>query len=210
MVWIISTYLVRMTYKPRKGDFGELKSEKYSPGEHAPRSDPPVTWRNFRHSFRKSVSIYSTQICRSRISTCVFWSSQTTNPLQPYSAHTWCLSTGMKWCCFHAYPIHNCVAHTCYILSCWAPFWKVTEAGSLYIGIQMSGLPQDRNECTRNTCTTPKFWCGFLKERCFHIIVKYCVVTGCLPGHQVWKNNLIQSVESVLVKRKRLDMTKSI
>ena len=73
----------------------------------------------------------------------------------------------------------------------------------------MSGLPQDRNECTRNTCTTPKFWCGFLKERCFHIIVKYCVVTGCLPGHQVWKNNLIQS-ESVLVKRKRLDMTKSV
>ena len=136
--------------------------------------------------------------------------SQTTYPLKPYSAHTWCLSTGMKWCCFRAYPIHNCVAHTCYILSCWAPFWKVTEAGSLYMGIQMSGLPQDRNECTRNTCTTPKFWCGFLKERCFHIIVKYCVVTGCLPGHQVWKNNLIQSVESVLVNRKRLDMTKSI
>ena len=38
----------------------------------------------------------------------------------------------------------------------------------------MSGLPQDRNECTRNTYTTLKFWCGFLKERCFHISIKYC------------------------------------
>ena len=42
----------------------------------------------------------------------------------------------------------------------------------------MSGLPQDRNECTRNTCSTPKFWCGFLKERCLHISIKYCIVTG--------------------------------
>ena len=36
MVWIVSKYLVWMTHKLRKGDFGESKPEN-SPAEHAPR-----------------------------------------------------------------------------------------------------------------------------------------------------------------------------
>ena len=40
VVWTVSKYLVWMTQKFRKGDFGELKSKKRSPGEHAPA--PPL------------------------------------------------------------------------------------------------------------------------------------------------------------------------
>ena len=36
IVWTVNKYLVWTTQKFRKGDFGELKSKKRSPGEHAP------------------------------------------------------------------------------------------------------------------------------------------------------------------------------
>ena len=48
MVCIVGKFPVWMTQKPRKRDFGELKSKKKISGEHAP---------DLRRS-RKSVSIY--------------------------------------------------------------------------------------------------------------------------------------------------------
>ena len=36
VVWTVRKYRVWMTLKLRKGDFGELKSKKNFPGEHAP------------------------------------------------------------------------------------------------------------------------------------------------------------------------------
>ena len=49
-----SQYPVQMTQKPRKGDFGELKSKNFLKGQHAP--DPPRSLRLWC-SFRKSFSI---------------------------------------------------------------------------------------------------------------------------------------------------------
>ena len=55
-------YPVWMTQKPRKGDFGELKSKKFPKGEHAPDPPSPLSPSprslHLRRSFRKSVSIY--------------------------------------------------------------------------------------------------------------------------------------------------------
>ena len=126
-----------MTHKPRKGDFGELKSEKDSPGEHAPRSPYKEACTSGARLGNRSVFIL--HICRSASGLVCF---DLHKQLIPIKAIQCSHMVSEHWCemvlfsCF-GYPIHNCVAHTCYILSCWTPFWKVTEAGSLiYMGIQ--------------------------------------------------------------------------
>ena len=65
-------YPVRMTQKPGKGNFGELKSKKFLKGDHAP--DPPRSLRWC--SFRKSVSIYPRSAPESYV---------TTNPTHTFS-----------------------------------------------------------------------------------------------------------------------------